>query len=239
MGKTNKKKIEEESEEEEAGDVFEVEKILDKRVQHGRIQYNIRWKGFSADYDTWEDEANVVGCPELVREFESSRIKEKKKNRKRKNVIIDEDPTEEISSSLSSILSSPQPQPPPPLQLTNHSPASSELAITTNTFLISNCTSTSNKTKISIENEEIIKNDHARYGVPYVEGIGFENGDCVDEIVGCKPFGENNLLYFFIRWRGKEKLSWVSNESIKQKEPLQLIEFYESRLKFGYKGEEN
>ncbi|KAM9961335.1 hypothetical protein ACTFIR_004175 [Dictyostelium discoideum] len=244
MGKkTNKKKIEEESEE-EAGDVFEVEKILDKRVQHRRIQYNIRWKGFSADYDTWEDEGNVAGCPELVREFESSRIKEKKKNRKRKNVIIDDDPTEDISSSLSSILSSPPPPPPPqqppqpqPLQLTNHSRASSELAITTNTFSISNCTS--NKTKISIENEEIIKNDHERYGVPYVEGIGFENGDCVEEIVGCKPFGENNLLYFFIRWRGKEKLSWVSNESIKQKEPLQLIEFYESRLKFGYKGEEN
>ncbi|KAM9983512.1 hypothetical protein ACTFIY_000226 [Dictyostelium cf. discoideum] len=242
MGKTNKKKIKEVSEE-EAGDVFEVEEILDKRVQHGRIQYNIRWKGFSEEYDTWEDEGNVAGCPELVKEFESTRIKEKKKNRKRKNVIIDDDPTEGISSSLSILSSSspqPQPQPQPPLQLINHSPtSSSELSIATNTLSISNCISTSNQTKSSIENEEIIKNDHIRYGVPYVEGIGFENGDYAEEIVGCKPFGENNLLYFFIRWRGKEKLSWVSNESIKQNEPLKLIEFYETRLKFGYKGEEN
>ncbi|KAN0033721.1 hypothetical protein ACTFIV_000185 [Dictyostelium citrinum] len=224
MGKRDKKIVEEEEEEEEVeDDVFEVEKILDKRVQHGRIQYSIRWKGFSSDYDTWEDEDNVAGCPELVKEFESSRVQEKKKSRKRKNVIVDEDSiTADISSSSTSASAS---------TTTNTSSSSSPS---------NNGTSTSYKIKDSTTtNEEKIKNDYIKNGVPYIEGIGFENGDCLEEILGCKPFGESNLLYFYVKWRGQEKLSWVPNESIKHKEPLQLIEFYENRLKFGYKGEES
>ncbi|KAM9976002.1 hypothetical protein ACTFIR_009843 [Dictyostelium discoideum] len=238
MGKRDKKIIIEEPEEpEEAEDEFEVEKILDKRVQHGRIQYNVRWKGFASDYDTWEDEDNVAGCPELVREFESSRKQEKKINKKRKHTIINDDPTAvEISSSSSS-------QPPPPTNPSSSSTAASAASVTTttttasvttDTYFSNNTTSTPQKINHSIEVEENIKNEYLKFGVPYIEGVGFENGHCVEEVIGCKPFGQDNTLFFFVKWRGQEKLSWVPNEILKLKEPLQLIEFYESRLKFGY-----
>ncbi|KAN0030318.1 hypothetical protein ACTA71_010080 [Dictyostelium dimigraforme] len=225
MGKKDKKVVEEE--EDPSEDVFEVEKILDKRVQHGRTQYSIRWKGFSSDYDTWEDEDNVAGCPELVKEFESSRVQEKKKSRKRKNVIVDEDSIADISSSASSSSAS--------APTTSQPPTTSSSSSTSN--IHSNSIPTSYKTKI--ENEESIKSGYLKYGIPYAEDIGFENGDCLEEIVGCKPFGESNILYFFVKWRGHDKLTWVPNEVLKHKEPLQLIEFYENRLKFGYKGQDS
>ncbi|EAL65955.1 chromo domain-containing protein [Dictyostelium discoideum AX4] len=225
MGKRDKRIIEEPEEPEEAGDVFEVEKILDKRVQHGRIQYSIRWKGFTADYDTWEDEDNVAGCPELVKEFESSREQEKKKSRKRKNVIVNDDQTAVESSS------------PPPT--TKPSSSSSSTKTTKAATSTTTNTSTQQKTNHLIDDEEYIKNEYIKFGVPYIEGIGFENGHCVEEIIGCKPFGQDNTLFFFVKWRGQEKLSWVLNEILKHKEPLQLIEFYENRLKFGYKGQQS
>ncbi|EAL65937.1 chromo domain-containing protein [Dictyostelium discoideum AX4] len=242
MGKRDKKIIIEEPEElEEAEDVFEVEKILDKRVQHGRIQYNVRWIGFSSDYDTWEDEDNVAGCPELVKEFESSRQQEKKKSKKRKHTIINDDPTAvEISSSSS------PPTTKPSSSTTAAAPASSSASVTTktatatvttDTYFSNNTTSTHQKTNHSVEVEENIKNEYIKFGVPYIEGVGFENGHCVEEVIGCKPFGQDNTLFFFVKWRDQEKLSWVPNEILKHKEPLQLIEFYESRLKFGYSGQ--
>ncbi|KAM9992188.1 hypothetical protein ACTFIZ_012819 [Dictyostelium cf. discoideum] len=230
MGKRDKIIIEEP--EEEAEDIFEVEKILDKRVQHGRIQYNVRWKGFSADYDTWEDEDNVAGCTELVKEFESSREQEKKKSKKRKSVIVDEDPTTAVEISSSSSSSSSQTN-------LSSSPSSSKTATTKTTARTNTSASKPLKTNHSIEDEENIKNEYIRFGVPYIEGVGFENGHCVEEIIGCKPFGQDNTLFFFVKWRGQEKLSWVQNDILKHKEPLQLIEFYENRLKFGYKGQQN
>ncbi|KAM9988874.1 hypothetical protein ACTFIY_004918 [Dictyostelium cf. discoideum] len=224
MGKRDKRIIEEPEEPEEAADVFEVEKILDRRVQHGRIQYSVRWKGFSADYDTWEDEDNVAGCSELVKEFESSREQEKK-SRKRKNVIVNDDPTAvELSS---------------PTTTATKSSSSSSSKTTKSATSTSTNTSTQQKVNHLIEDEEYIKNEYIKFGVPYIEGIGFQNGHCVEEIIGCKPFGPDNTLFFFVKWRGQEKLSWVINETLKHKEPLQLIEFYENRLKFGYKGQQS
>jgi hypothetical protein len=42
-----------------AGDQFEVEEILDSQVHRGRIQYYLRWKGFSALSDEWVEAEDV------------------------------------------------------------------------------------------------------------------------------------------------------------------------------------
>jgi Chromo (CHRromatin Organisation MOdifier) domain len=50
---------------------FEVEKLIDKRIQKGQTQYRVRWKGFDEKDDTWEPRKNL-NCPEKVQEFERS-----------------------------------------------------------------------------------------------------------------------------------------------------------------------
>lgn len=53
----------------EEDDVYEVEKIVKHRKHSGRIQYRVRWKGYTEDDDTWEDEDNLEGCAIALAEY--------------------------------------------------------------------------------------------------------------------------------------------------------------------------
>ena len=39
--------------------IFEVDKIMGRRVQRGDIEYKVSWKGYDPSYDTWEPRSNL------------------------------------------------------------------------------------------------------------------------------------------------------------------------------------
>uniref|UniRef100_A0A0N5A884 Chromo domain-containing protein n=1 Tax=Syphacia muris TaxID=451379 RepID=A0A0N5A884_9BILA len=63
---------------------YVVEKILNKRVMNksGRVEYLIKWKGYSDAENTWEPEENCVSAREAIIDFEE----EQKEKKRRKDI---------------------------------------------------------------------------------------------------------------------------------------------------------
>ena len=64
------KKEEEKLVEVEGVEEWEVEKILIKKKIRGVEKYLVRWKGFTAEEDTWERKENLKNAGEALEEFE-------------------------------------------------------------------------------------------------------------------------------------------------------------------------
>ncbi|XP_028249103.1 M-phase phosphoprotein 8 isoform X3 [Parambassis ranga] len=67
------------SEQDEEEDVYEVERIIDMRVEEGEVLYRVRWKNYCSDDDTWEPEAHLEDCREVLLAFKKSQADAKAK----------------------------------------------------------------------------------------------------------------------------------------------------------------
>jgi len=53
----------------EGEEEFEMEKILNKRIVQRKEKFLVRWKGYTAEGDTWESKENLENAKELVEKF--------------------------------------------------------------------------------------------------------------------------------------------------------------------------
>lgn len=50
-------------------DEYEVEKIIEMRVDKGKTEYKVKWKGYDITESTWEPERNLTACRLMIKEF--------------------------------------------------------------------------------------------------------------------------------------------------------------------------
>jgi hypothetical protein len=63
---------------------YEVEKILDRKQESGRVYYLVRWKGYEPEDDSWEPIENL-NCHDKIQDYRQTIGLEKKKQQARKN----------------------------------------------------------------------------------------------------------------------------------------------------------
>lgn len=63
---------------------YVVEKILQKRIKKGKIEYFLKWKGYPDSDNTWEPKEHL-DCPELIESFETNLKKQQAEKKKDKD----------------------------------------------------------------------------------------------------------------------------------------------------------
>ncbi|KAJ1728799.1 hypothetical protein LPJ61_003845 [Coemansia biformis] len=52
-----------------AEDEYDVEEIIDDKIEEGKQYYYLKWKGYGPEWNTWEPEDNLA-CPEIATEYQ-------------------------------------------------------------------------------------------------------------------------------------------------------------------------
>ena len=49
-----------------------MEQVLDSLLKRGKLEYLVKWSGYTDDHNTWEPELNLANSKEAINEFHKS-----------------------------------------------------------------------------------------------------------------------------------------------------------------------
>lgn len=204
-------------------EVFNVEKIVGKRLNDSVVEYRVKWAGYDECDNTWEPISNL-DCLELVRQYEAEQL------------ANNDEPIEEIHPPRSRrrLLNSirrpaldPAPAPAPTGGVAAPEENVCEPNAATAEPLNHNIIDSGH---IRLENDENILNS-SLINSDGPSGFGFPDFDKeAEKIVGATDV--SGELKFLIKWKDSQEADLVPSCVANVKWPQVVIQFYEERLSF-------
>ena len=194
-------------------DIYTVEAILNKKKEGENWKYLIKWYGWPKSQATWEPLENIDNIMETVEKFnktwdeENKSEKDKKGENKKEIETVNQKSAEKSKSSIKKSLGR---------KRIEHTP---------------------NPNKKVKSNKAVVEESVLDITQP-LQGH-FKFGDKAKRIVSAKS--EEPYVICTIDWEIRSDGTLplrtnLTNKEIKEHDPLLLLEFYESRLKFGSSG---
>ncbi|EGG08158.1 uncharacterized protein MELLADRAFT_116047 [Melampsora larici-populina 98AG31] len=227
---------EEEDEEEEEEENYEVSKIKAHRVKRGQTEYQVGWKNYESDDDSWEPESNLAGAKELLRKYKlehdigskpksarNSTISSKSTNKKPRDA--DEDKQPDSTAKKSSTLKRKRDEETTKgsiAPLRKNGFASKKKDVPTGP---PSEQSGSPQAEADCEPDEPWE-DHVKHVIT-IERHGSEYGQNSQK-TGATRSGEIRVLLQL----KSNKTAWVSNSAAREKVPMVMLDFYEKHLQF-------
>jgi len=183
---------------------FEVERIIGKRFDaYGRVQYRIKWVGFDNRYNSWVAPENM-DAEEKIKEYESQLA---------------------LSDGVSPVLTA------------SIGHGSLDIRAEKKKFTLFDGL---NKDEDSgplassgmVESEALFSSGLASPSGRFLSRSRryYDRGDTVKRVVGMNKVEGQYAIS--VEWIGHRKRSWMLSSTLAEKDPLLLIRYYESKLKF-------
>lgn len=227
---------------------YVVEKVCDKRILgNGRIEYFLKWKGYSSSQNTWEP-IEHIDCPKLIREFEELLRKKQLPTKRssedkpvvskkpkittpstrtsltKKNSLVEKKITSHHLISSTNKISDEK-------KVIAYHPVMSTNKISAEKKVIPHHQNTS-MNRISIEKLNKVKGGNNSVKIREQPGVlkGFDKGLVPETILGATDV--SGELMFLMKWQHTDEADLVRSADARIKCPLVVIEFYEKNLKW-------
>lgn len=179
---------------------FVVEKVIDSRMKAGKVEYFLKWKGFSDSDNTWEPSDNL-DCPDLIQIYEKSKLTKEKETKTKRRTDSD---------------------------LLNVSKKKTKIESTVNSSNIVDTTKTVTKQNDTMEtstnnNNGDVENDESAEALR-----GFDRGLIPEKVIGATD--TSGELMFLMKWKNSDEADLVLAKTANKRCPQVVIQFYEERL---------
>lgn len=210
----------EEEDDSEDPDEYSVEAIRSKRKnkETGVDEYLIKWVGYPESDNTWEPLENLK-CPDLIAKFN-----EQEANKKRRKKA------ERTASSSASTQAKKRPRRDAASNASTQGSEDTTNDDANSLFLEDDdddIESSTRKTSQSSRNNQQSTNDQ-------VALKGFQRGLPIEEIISA-GVGDDNTLYFFVKWQGRTEIDMVEVEELEKNGSYELCRWYRDRLAWDQK----
>lgn len=214
---------------------FFVEKILDRRIVKGKIEYFLKWKGYNNKNNTWEPKENL-DCLELINEFEGNRRREaaiEKENDIRESEGKRSTRKRRLEIENNSDVLSPANKNKPSGSSNNFKVKKEKDDELTVTVKDQEAEKVIGETFANEVNCVLIRRDKKQEGGKVK---GFDKGLEAEKIIGATD--TKGELLFLIKWKGIDDAELVPAKEANIHCPQVVIQFYEERLSWADKSNE-